>query len=479
MALIDFLTGGNKLDGDSSGSMFSRLKGAAGAVLTKSQRAAIVAADEAVPVAIKNDDIAVMLRGDRKGNVLIGNYIPELQENFEGTIINAQKMGIANTTFVPAQTTLGGYNFNNTTLTTTGASAVLTSFRYFQKLPRVPLQVKQRVRTNIFTNSFADWGFGIPSGTTLIVPNGACIRVVNGLWSVAITYNSVEIAVGNIFGVDGTTQLNTANGNSEHYVADIIIDDDNLIATVQNTQTGVMVGKANLAVPLTALKMWGATALPYYSRLANTGTPATAPVFTVTELQVLSLDWNINPDISQLAGSLGLSAGKHPTSGAQNENHANSTAPTSATLSNTAAGYTTLGGKFQFAAIAGAPTDYALFGFQVPTGSRFICEGVRIESRNTVIASAITATTLEWAMGFNGSAVSLVTTNIIRKQIGTQVFPIGATIEAPATPIDVNFVTPEVTESGRFVHVILTIPVGTATATEIFRGQVMIKGRFI
>lgn len=49
-------------------------------------------------------------------------------------------------------------------------------------------------------------------------------------------------------------------------------------------------------------------------------------------------------------------------------NYANTAAPASATLSNTAAGYTTLGGQFQFAAVAGE-TDYALFAFLVPAGA--------------------------------------------------------------------------------------------------------------
>ena len=187
----------------------------------------------------------------------------------------------------------------------------------------------------------------------------------------------------------------------------------------------------------------------------------------------------VTPDASQLAGQLGLSAGRHPFTGAQLENHTNSTAPASATLSNTAAGYTTLGGRFQFAAVAGAVTDYALFGFQVPAGSRFICEGIHIELYNTVVAVATTPTIFEWSIGFNSSAVSLVTANIIRRQVGCQNFQVGAGVGACAVPLDVNFQTPEVAESGRFVQVILNIPVGTATATEIFRGTVLIKGRFI
>ena len=183
--------------------------------------------------------------------------------------------------------------------------------------------------------------------------------------------------------------------------------------------------------------------------------------------------------MSQAAASLGMSAGRNPYTGAQNENHTNSTAPVSATLSNTAAGYTTLGGKFQFIAPAGAVTDFALFGFAVPVGSRFICEGVRIESYNTGAAVATTATVLEWAVGFNSLAVSLATANIVRRQCGVQSYAIGAAIGASALPVDVTFETPEVVESGRLVHVILNVPIGTATASQIVRGQVLVKGRFI
>ncbi len=82
-------------------------------------------------------------------------------------------------------------------------------------------------------------------------------------------------------------------------------------------------------------------------------------------------------------------------------------------------------------------------------------------------------------MGFNSSAVSLATANIVRRQVGLQTFAIGAAAGAQATTTDLTFITPEIVESGRFVHVILTMPIGTATATEVFRGLCTIKGRFI
>ena len=73
----------------------------------------------------------------------------------------------------------------------------------------------------------------------------------------------------------------------------------------------------------------------------------------------------------QMAES-GYGAPYLPVTQVQAAQWANSAAPASAALSNTAAGYATLGGLFQFAAVAGAATDYALFGFQAAL-ALFLC----------------------------------------------------------------------------------------------------------
>lgn len=466
---------------DSHSSLQNTLKDSSWNNAGLKHREEIANSQEALLIAWKNDDWATILRTDRKGNIMTWNYIPELLENFEWATMNVQKWTATSTTFVPAQSTTWGYNFNNTNLTTANAVSVLQSQRLFYKHPRIPLQMKLRVRANIFTNSNADFGFGIPSTTTLLVPNGIAVRIIGGLWYAVLTFNNAELWTPTpLLAPDGVTQLSTWALASEFYVVDIIVDDDNAVVTVQNTQTGALVASANVPVPLSTLAMWWATALPVYARVWNAAVvPSTAPVFTLGYVQVLSTDWNISPSMGNVAGNLSLSAWRNPFTWAQLANHTNSTAPTSATLSNTAAWYTTLGGKFQFAALAGAVTDYALFGFQVPVGAKFLCEWITIHTRNTGAAVATTATTLEWAMWFNSSAVSLATANIVRLEVWIQSFPIGTAIEWVTTPIDVEFTTPEVVESGRFLHVILTLPVGTATASQIIRWTCTIKWRFI
>lgn len=478
MALIDFLSG-NNLNGDSTGSLFARLKSAANTFIAKFNRQQVATTDEAIPVAIKNDDISVFMRGDRKGNLIAGNYLPEIIENFEGATVNVQKWIPTNTNFVSAQSTIGGYVFNNTNLTTASSSAILQSQRFVYKYPRIPIQFKQRARVSIGTNSVFDMGWGQPVGTTLIVSNGCSVRCVGGLWSAAISYNGVQTAVGNIVGIDGVTQLATSPTDPDFYVIDMIIDDDNLVVTVQDTQSGIMVGKASIPVPLTAIKAWGATALPLYTRLFTNGIAVPAPQVVVSELQELITDINTSMDASQVAGNLGLTILRNPFTGAPNTTRVNSTVPATATLSNTVASYTQPDIGYLFAAVAGAETDYLIIAYQVPAGSKFLCEGIVIDSTVLVAAVATTPTLMEWAIGFNSSAASLATASSVRKQLGQQSFIVGAAAGTKAERLSVDFITPEVTESGRFVQVALRMPVATATATQTYRGIISLKGRFI
>jgi hypothetical protein len=127
--------------------------------------------------------------------------------------------------------------------------------------------------------------------------------------------------------------------------------------------------------------------------------------------------------------------------------------------------------------VAGAETDYALFGFTVPTGVKLIVTGIRIDTLNTGAAVATTATWLSWFAAADAPAVTLAT-NTYRFPLGNQVFPIAAAIGAQAASITQSFNTPLVTHSGRFFHVGVKMPLGTATASQVIRGTVQIEGYF-
>lgn len=168
-------------------------------------------------------------------------------------------------------------------------------------------------------------------------------------------------------------------------------------------------------------------------------------------------------------------------------NWANSAAPASATLSNTTAGYTSLGGQFQFAAVSGSETDYALFAYQVPAqtatnqGRTLVVHGINISTFNMGAAVATTPTLLQWGIAHDGTAVSLVTSDAAatkaprRVPLGCQSLPVGLAVGGNVPDLRVDFRQPLSVNAGNYLHVILKIPVGTATPSQIVRGVVSIN----
>ena len=107
---------------------------------------------------------------------------------------------------------------------------------------------------------------------------------------------------------------------------------------------------------------------------------------------------------------------------------------------------------------------------------------------NTGAAVATTETWLQWAGAVGATAVSLATADSAtagtraprRFMIGNQVFPIAAAIGAQATVLEKDWSNaPRVAEPGTFVHVIVKMPRGTATASQVVRGVVQIHGYWL
>ena len=242
----------------------------------------------------------------------------------------------------------------------------------------------------------------------------------------------------------------------------------------------MIISKQSIKVPLTGVRMMSTTQIPVMARCYNTAVaPTAAPQLVIADAYVALLDANLNMPYSHVKASQHRDAAKHPHTGAQLAQWANSAEPTSATLSNTAAGYTTLGGRFQFAAVAGAVTDYALFGFQVPSPSTLLITGIDIDTWNTGAAVATTPSLLTWGVATDLTAVSLATAGAARVGIGSQSLAVGAAAGANATRISKQFQTPLVTGPGRYVDIILRMPIGTATASQVIAGMVNIEGYFI
>jgi len=272
-----------------------------------------------------------------------------------------------------------------------------------------------------------------------------------------------------------------SGGLSTVYDLRIIINNDIVSFFIND----ILEGKIN--TPSTAAAGFMSRSLPIFYRLYNAASaPASVQKMNIAEVLVYQEDSNriLTPGLIANSSCLnGLNAPRGVATGL-NANYANSAAPASATLSNTAAGYSVVGGQYQFAAVAGAETDYALFAYQIPvggptaSGKNFWVNGITIDAFNMGAAVATTATLLQWTLGFGSTGVSLATgdgtaTRAPRKRpLGVQSFPIGAAVGASASQINVRFAAPIMIEAGTFIHIILKMPVGTATASQIIRGIV-------
>ena len=389
-----------------------------------------------------------------------------------GTAVNTRKFATVLTT----QTlTVGGarYELNSSGITTVSTGSMLRSYKYIPFYKANATYVEFAVNWTLapVANWFAEWGVGLPSSAIAAPTDGVFFRITAGQFRGVCVNNSVE------------TYVDLGALPAEAVVHDFVIEitmgavyfwhESNLLGVIE--------------VPNTQFGPTAQSSLPVFIRTYNAAiAPASAIKLQCSAIGASNGGADLNRLWPTVQSAMGNSSVQIPTGAAagQTANYANSAAPASATLSNTAAGYTTLGGQFQFAAVAGAETDYALFGYQVPTGQTLILRGIWIDTMNTGAAVATTATWLQWALGVGSTAVSLATADAAatkapaRIALGNQVFAIADAIGKQANRLDVNLDAPMVVNSGEFVHVILKMPLGTATASQVIRGIVGINAYF-
>lgn len=422
------------------------------------------------------------VRASSDGRLKVGIDTLMWQDAAQYTTINASAYAVVTSTMTITQAS-GLLNLNAGAATATGNHVVLRTWRTFPVITSSALILQFSAIGINQTALNAQCDIGLGYATTTIAPtDGVFFR-----WGLDGTLKGVL----NNNGVETSTAAMTQVADNDRAEYKIVLNDEN----VEFWIGGVLRATLSQVATYSGHGVVQSLALPFVARLFNSGTASAAKRLGIAEFSVSLGDLNSNRLWATQMSGMELSSIQSPpgAAAAQLANYANSIAPTSATLSNTAAGYTTLGGQFQFAAVAGAETDYALFAYQVPAGSvtqpgkNLVIRGVWIDSYNMGAAVATTATTLQWGLGVGSSAVSLATSDSLtaagraprRIMLGTQSFAVGATIGQDANKrIDVNLDAPLVVAAGTFVHVILKMPVGTATASQIIRGVVGFNGYF-
>jgi len=407
------------------------------------------------------------------GRLAVGTTSLDMFDPIDGTAINTNIWTTANVTMTTVQNTSSFIVLNAAASTAISASAQITSIKQMQLINTFVPTVRILFKTpNVpQANATMEMGFGTAAGTT--APTDGCYFrwSSDGTFYGVSTFNSVD-----------TLAAFAAPTINITHTAHIVFRGTGCEYWIDDVKLGQVNNPAGNASPTSSSR------IPVLMRVYNAATaPTVAPQLHISAVSLFRNDLMSNKPWAQQMISIGRGAYQSPvTTFTQTANHANSTGPVSAALSNTAAGYTTLGGQYQFAAPAGAPTDFALFGFQVPVGYQFIAKQLQISACNTGAAVAITPTMLQWSIGLNASAVSLATADGVntwaprRVDLGLQGLLVGDAIGRCADPITLT--TGEdpigVVDSGRFFHVILQAPVGTATVGQVIRGTVTVLGYF-
>lgn len=424
------------------------------------------------------DERGNKLRFADDGRMDTGRDVPLFTDRFVGTAIAAQNKWFQSLTTMAVAVGSGALTLNSTAITTINTYANLTTAQKFRNFMDGRLAFQARVRPINLPQTNAEAIVGLGNAATNAAPtDGAFFRwTASGGFECVVTRSGVE-----------STVAMAAPVANVYSVLSVKVNSSNALCRVERPDLGIST-EVTLNLDNGTPSAFGESPGGLLRVQTSGVAPALAPqlVVGVYEVVVRVMDQVRPNDVTNSVQ--GQSPLFIPTTGVQAANFTNSAAPANATLSNTAAGYTTLGGKFAFAAVAGAATDYALFGFQVPTSYRFVVTGVDISTCNTVVAVATTAHYFEWGLGAQSTAVSLATadgtgatptTAPRRVALGSQSLPVGATPGQCATELSRDFGRSPITiDSGRFLHIILQMPVATATATQVIRGNVTIRGYF-
>lgn len=414
----------------------------------------------------------------RFGRIEVPNRRVLLADPAEGTTINTQRWTSTATTMTATQAAASGITLNGSAITTINTGIALSSRYQHLRMASQPMHSRARTRSTLVANQ--EGMIGLFFQATLSATAGPTANDSGAFWKwgtdasikPSLVYNGAEVSLG----TDVAGSLNSAN----YYDFHVLLDDDRAVFQVFNSATGLLVNRQTLKLAVTGPRMLAATHVYTYMRVRNAGSaPATPGQLIVDEIETCTLETGHNhPWMAQLAENT-LGAAINPTAYTQAQQFGNSAAPGSAALSNTVAAYTTLGGLWQFAAVAGAATDYVLFSYQIPTPYTLKITGVHVAAWNTGAANAATpATMMMWGLGLNGSVASLASGAHIRRLIGQTTIPASAAIGASAQDVEAYFEQPLICYPGTHLAIILRIVAGAATASQVPQGFVDVRGVF-
>ncbi len=424
------------------------------------------------------------LSQDPDNRLRVEEEYPLFVDEFDGTTLNLNSWATTGSTMTQTQAA-GAIVLNANNTLTSGTFSSIATQRYFSLNYNSFLVFNSKTKFSASVNSMQEIGYGIGQGGNNPV---AGQTIANGIFF-RVSGTSTNLA--NIYGVynkDGTetsVSLGTVNTTS-YYDLDMTKGQETVRFYVSD-MSGTIVGDSFLNSPSNSANFSTQSHLPAFARVYNIGASPTGSQLSISTLSVLKGGAAYNRTYNDFIAGNGRGAISPPLSSSIIANISNSMViPPLLALSNTVASYTTLGGKFKFLMPSGSAIDYPLFAYQVPSASGFslVVNGVTLQAVNLGTNVTTTATVLEWELGVGATAATLNTTlpgGPLRTVIGVQALPIfvaasasGGRIGDMFVPPVVNYAprNPLVVHPGRFFHVILTVPTGSATAANIVTGFV-------
>lgn len=383
-------------------------------------------------------------------------------------------------TRVTTQTVVVGsnrYELNSSGITTINTGSMLRTCRTFPWYKANALYVETALTWSLppMANWFAEWGLFTATSAIAAITDGVFFRITAGQFRGVICNNSIESYV----------DLGALPTEAEVH--------DYVIEICQNTvyfwRDATLLG--TIDVPATQFAPLGLAQCQYAVRTYNGAViPASAIKLQVSAVQISNGGANFNRLWPTVRSGFGDGSYQIPTGAAagQTANWTNSAAVAAiaaGSLTNVAASFTGLGGQFRFGAPAGADTDFHIMKYQVPVGKTLVVRGVSLDAFNQGAAVATTPTTIQWAVGVGSTADTLAGTE---DAIGTKIrriiplgitsWLVGALIGQSAPTIYRNYDAPLVIHGGEHFSIIAKVILGTATASQEIRGQVMVNGYF-
>lgn len=408
---------------------------------------------------------------------------PIWQDSFPSSVINNSKYKL--TTSAQTITSSNGFlNLNDGGSVANGTYSVFQTFKTFSLYTNFAtyVNIKGKFSNTLQTNCIIEFGLGLAATST--APTDAIFwRVSGGTMNAVVSKGVLETVSSNIQTPDADVVYDYLLAITDEYVEFWI--DDVIVAKVTPPSTTGTTSMSN-AIPITI-------------RNYNTGSVPSAIQFQVGQIDILCGDMKSNKNWATTMSmrgqnSISLTDGQNSIlTGMTSANIVNNSSPNLVTLDNVNAGYTTLGGEFTTIASAGTETDLVVFAYLNPIatsdipGKTLVIQNVYINTYTSGATMSTSSTLLQWSLGLGGTSVSLLEEDSVTlgtratRRIGLGCQTLSSTAAAGSVftqPIRFESNTPLSVEAGTYLHVILKIPIGNATASLIYRGNVTINGYF-